>query len=226
MDHPTFPNETAAYRQARNQLLEAEAKLRDQLEKVAALRRELPVGGAIKEDYVFDELDEDGAVTQVRLSDLFAPGKDSLFLYGYMFGPGAERPCPLCTSFLDSLDGNTLHLEQQINVAVVARSPIRRIKEVGSSRGWRRLRLLSSANNSYQADYLAEGEDGNQWPMANVFVKRGKVVHHSWGSELLFRSYAGGDMRHIDLLWPLWNVFDLTPEGRGQDWYPSLSYER
>lgn len=225
MDHPTFPNETAEYRQARNELLEAEAALRDQLEAVATLRRKLPVGGAVKEDYVFDETDEDGTVTQVRLSDLFAPGKDSLFLYGYMFGPAMERPCPLCTSFLDSLDGNVPHLTQRIDVAVVARSPIKRIQSVASSRGWRHLRLLSSAHNSYQADYHAEGEDGTQWPMANVFVKRGRVVHHFWGSELLFKPYAGGDMRHIDLLWPLWNVFDLTREGRGERWYPSLSYE-
>ncbi len=225
MDQPTFPNESSEYRKARNELLEAEAALRAQLEEVAALRRKLPVGGAVKEDYVFDEVGVGGAITQVKLSQLFAPGKNSLFIYGYMFGPQAKQPCPLCTSMLDGLDGNARHITQRINLAVVARSPIKRIVDVASARGWRHLRLLSSANNTFQSDYHAEDADGNQWPMANVFVKRDGKVHHFWGSELMFKKYAGGDMRHVDLVWPLWNVFDLTPEGRGESWYPSLSYE-
>ncbi len=161
----------------------------------------------------------------MKLSQLFAPGKDSLFIYGYMFGPQAKQPCPLCTSMLDGLDGNAPHITQRVNLAVAARSPIERIVEVASARGWRNLRLLSSANNSFQSDYHAEDAEGNQWPMANVFVRRDGAIHHFWGSELLFEKYAGGDMRHVDLLWPLWNVFDLTPEGRGDSWYPSLSYE-
>lgn len=225
MAQPTFPNETQDYRKARNKLLEAEAALRTQLEQVAALRRKLPLGGPVKEDYIFDEMGADGAIRQVKLSQLFARGKDSLFIYGYMFGPKAKQPCPLCTSMLDGLDGNAPHITQRVNLAVVARSPIQRIVDLASTRGWRHLRLLSSANNSFQADYHAEDAEGNQWPMANVFVKRGGQVHHFWGSELMFKKYAGGDMRHVDLLWPLWNVFDLTPDGRGESWYPSLSYE-
>jgi predicted dithiol-disulfide oxidoreductase (DUF899 family) len=142
-----------------------------------------------------------------------------------MFGPKADHPCPLCTSLLDGLDGNAPHITQLVNLAVIARSPIQRLEDLAAKRGWRRLRLLSSANNSFHADYYAEDKDGNQWPMANVFVKRDDVIHHFWGSELLFKAYEGGDMRHVDLLWSLWNVFDLTPEGRGEKWYPSLSYE-
>lgn len=225
MAKPTFPNESSDYRKARDKLLEAEAELRAKLEGVAALRRKLPPGGAVKADYAFDEMGADGAIRQVKLSELFAPGKNSLFIYGYMFGPKAKAPCPLCTSMLDGLDGNAPHITQRVNLAVVARSPIKRIVDVATARGWRHLRLLSSANNTFQADYHAEDADGNQWPMANVFVKRGGKVHHFWGSELMFKKYAGGDMRHVDLLWPLWNVFDLTPEGRGESWYPSLSYE-
>lgn len=225
MEPPRFPNESAEYREARNALREAEAALRKQIESVAALRRTLRPGGPAPEDYVFDSIDDGGDMTQVKLSELFAPGKDSLFVYSYMFGPNAKSPCPLCTSLLDGLDGNAQHITQLVNLAVVARAPIRRIKDIGTSRGWTRLRLLSSANNTYQSDYLAEDRDGNQWPMANVFVKRNGTVRHFWGSELLFDTYDGGDMRHVDLLWPLWNVLDLTPEGRGGTWYPSLSYD-
>lgn len=225
MDTPRFPNESAEYREARHELLAAESALREQTEAVAALRRSLPLGGRVSQDYVFEEVSAGGDVVPVRLSELFAPGKDSLFLYGYMFGPQAEAPCALCTSLLDGLDGNAVHIAQQINVAVVARSPARSVHEFGTKRGWRNLRLLSSASNTFQADYFAEDPEGNQWPMANVFVRRGDTVHHFWGSELLFHEYQGGDMRHVDLLWPLWNILDLTPEGRGETWYPSLSYE-
>lgn len=225
MQKAPFPNESTEYRQARDRLLQAEAALRQQLEEVAALRRELPLGGRVKEDYVFQELAEDGESTRVKLSELFAPGKDSLFVYGFMFGPQMKAACPLCTSLLDSLDGNAPHIAQKVNLAVVARSPIRRIHDFAAERGWRHLRLLSSADNSFQADYLAEDEKGDQWPMANVFVRRDGAIHHFWGSELLFEKFASGDMRHVDLLWPLWNLLDLTPEGRGESWYPALSYD-
>lgn len=221
---PPFPNESAGYREARNALLEAEEELRERIEEVATLRRELPLGGRVEEDYVFDELDAHGEVRQVRLSDLFAPGKDSLFLYSYMYGPEMEEPCVMCTSILDGLEGNAPHIEQRMNLAVAARSPIERVERFARDRGWRHLRLLSSANNTYHPDYFGEDEDGSQWPMANVFVRRDGAVHHFWGSELMFRLLENGNTRHVDLLWPLWNVFDLTPEGRGETWYPKLRY--
>ena len=218
-----FPNESDDYRAARDELLKAEAELRATTERVAALRRKLPLGGLLKEDYAFDEL-RAGAPVKVKLSELFDSGKDSLFLYGFMFGPEANHPCPLCTSFLDSLNGSGPHIEQRINVAVVARAPINRVREFADSRKWHNLRMLSSANNSYQRDYLAETEHG-QMPMANVFVHRNGAIHHGWGSELLYAaSDEGLDSRHIDMMWPLWNVLDTTPEGRG-DWYPRLSYD-
>ena len=110
-------------------------------------------------------------------------------------------------------------------MAIVARSPIERIQEHAAARGWKRLRLLSSANNSFQADYHAEAPDGAQWPMANVFVRRDGTIHHFWGSELMFREFPTGNQRHVDMIWPLWNVLDLTPEGRGESWYPSLDYD-
>lgn len=224
MDSQTFPNESPEYRKAREELLRAESGLRDQLEAVAELRRKLPQGGAVKEDYVFEERRAGGQVGEIRLSELFAPGLDSLLVYGFMYGPQMEQACPMCTSFLDSLNGASPHLSQRMNIAVCARSPIDRIVDFGDERGWSNLHLISSAKNGFQSDYLAEGADGSQLPMANIFTRREGVVRHFWGSELLFHPYPSGNSRHVDMLWPLWNVLDLTPEGRSSSWYPALRY--
>ena len=219
MSNVRFPNETAAYRAAREQLLEEETALRKQVEKVAALRRRLPAGGEVKEDYVFD--DEDG---EVRFSELFLTG-NSLVAYSFMFGPKMKAPCPMCTAFLDALDGNALHIGQRVNLVVIARSPIERILKFAHERGWKNLHLLSSANNTYNRDYHGEDEKGSQVPMLNVFTKKGGVIRHFYATELAFGSGdEGQDPRHIDPMWPLWNVLDVTPEGRGTDWYPKLSY--
>lgn len=225
-----FPNESAEYRSARETLLASEIELRRRLEEVAALRRTLPLGGRIPEDYVFEEggrdLDDVETHREVRLSGLFAPGKDSLVLYSYMFGPAMRQPCVSCTSILDGLNGTAPHVMQRVNFAVVARSPIERIRSVARERGWRSLRLLSSARNSYNSDYRAETPKGDQLPALNVFVRRADGIHHFYNTELLYApSEPGEDGRHVDLVWPLWNLFDLTPEGRGTNWYPRLAYE-
>ncbi len=172
-----FPGESPEYRSARDQLLKAELGLRQQIEEVTALRRRLPLGGPLKEDYVFEEggpdLDRAEGGKPVRLSELFRPGKDSLLIYSFMFGPEMKEACPSCTSILDGLNGSVLHARDRINLAVVAKSPIERIREFARGRGWRNLRLLSSARNSYNADYHAETAGGDQIPALNVFVRRG-----------------------------------------------------
>ena len=214
-----FPNESAAYRRARNRLLKSEAALRAAIEKAAAARRKLPKGGEVPEDYVFDS--ETG---KVRLSELFQRG-NTLVAYSFMYGPKMASACPMCTSFLDGLDGNAQHIAQRTNLVVIASSPLERIVEYARGRGWRNLRLLSSAGNSYNRDYHGEDERGEQWPMLNVFRKASGKVRHFWGSELLDAKPAKGqNPRHNDLMWPLWNVLDLTPEGRGADWYPKREY--
>ena len=226
MERRPYPNETSEYRQARNELLDAEEALRAQVEQVAALRRELPLGGGVREDYVFEEIDRERNVQRVRLSELFDDGRQSLLVYGFMFGPKMPKACPMCTSFLDSLDSAAPHISQNMSLAISARSPIDRINDFATNRGWKNLRMISSANNSFQYDYLAEGKDEDQWPMANIFVRRDGKTHHYWGSELMFRPDPSGNSRHVDVIWPLWNVLDLTPEGRREDWYPALSYAR
>lgn len=222
-----FPNETPEYRSARDALLRSEMELRRQLEAVAAERRKLPLGGEVKEDYVFEEADASGAPRKVRLSELFAPGQDTLIVYSYMYGPEMDEPCTSCTSILDGLDGEAPHVRDKVSFAVVAKSPLARIREIARTRGWRHLRLLSSAGNSYNHDYHGEDAAGDQIPNLNVFVKRGGKVYHSYATELLFApSERGQDGRHVDLVWPLWNLFDYTPEGRGTNWYPRLSYAK
>jgi predicted dithiol-disulfide oxidoreductase (DUF899 family) len=217
----TFPNETPRYRDARSELLQAEIDLRAQVERVAAMRRELTPGGELKEDYAFEEIASDGKAGTVRLSELFEDSKTSLFVYSFMYGPKMASPCPMCSSIIDGLNGNARHITQRINLAVVARSPIERIMAFAKARGWNSVRLLSSANNSYNADYFGETAAGDQYPMANVFVRRNGGIHHFWGAEMLYANLEG-DPRHMDLMWPLWNVLDATPEGRG-DWYPPLN---
>ncbi len=238
----TFPGESPEYRAARDRLLRQEIELRRATETVAAARRELPPGGVVPEDYVFAGAGADGSATEVRMSELFAPGKDSLVIYSFMFprDPGDDRPgpetgqtalltladgpCPSCVALLDQLDGAAEHAGQQVNLVVVARSPISRLLAFGAERGWRHLRLLSSSGNSYNRDYLAETAEGAQRPMLNVFHRDAEAVRHFWGSELFYAEpEPGQDPRHVGSLEPVWNLFDLTPEGR-PNWDEQLSY--
>jgi predicted dithiol-disulfide oxidoreductase (DUF899 family) len=215
----TFPNEPSQYRSARKELLDAEVALRRQVEQVAALRRKLPPGGEVPQDYVFAS-----GKGEVRLSQLFERGP-TLLAYSYMFGPQMKQPCPMCTSFLDALDGNAQHIAQRTNLVVIAKSPIERILDFTRGRGWKNLRLLSSAANDYNRDYHGETADGGQIPIMNVFVRNDAKTRHSYATEMVFAGAdPGQNERHIDMMWPLWNVLDLTPEGRGADWYPKLDY--
>jgi predicted dithiol-disulfide oxidoreductase (DUF899 family) len=237
-----FPGESSEYRLARNRLLEAETELRRTIERVAAQRRALPPGGAVPDDYDFEAAASGGG--EVRFSELFAPGKDTLVVYSFMFprwsgdtrpGPAggetarlplAETPCPSCTSILDSLDGAAVHLAQRLSLVVVAKSDPARIRNFAQERGWRQLRLLSSRNNNYNRDYHAETADGEQSPVLNVFTRDGDGFRHRWATELMFAPRdEGEEPRHVDSIWPIWNVLDLTPGGRGSDPdFPAMQY--
>lgn len=226
-----FPGESDEYRRARDELLEREIELRGQIEAVAAQRRRLPLGGEAPDDYVFDEqaTDADEAGT-VRLSELFEDGKDTLVLYSFMFVPGEqglplEVGCPACTSIIDALDGQAPHLTELVNLAVAAKVPIQQFREHARSRGWRNIRLLSSANTTYNGDYHTERAGEKQDPIATVFVRRDGRIHHFWSSELYFApTQPGQHPRHVDFMWPLWSVLDRTPGGRGDGWHPRLRY--
>jgi predicted dithiol-disulfide oxidoreductase (DUF899 family) len=239
----TFPGESTEYRAARDRLLEQEIELRRDTEAVAASRRGLPPGGVVPEDYVFQGAGADGNPTDVRLSELFSPGRDSLVIYNFMFprtyggerpGPASgqtallpleEGPCPSCVALLDQLDGAAEHAGQRLNFAVVAKTALPRLLTFAEERGWRHLRLLSSADNTYNRDYFGETEDGSQVPMLNVLHRDGETIRHFWGAELTYGpSDPGQDHRSVGTLEPLWNLFDLTREGRPPDWDEQLSY--
>ena len=238
-----FPGESAEYRAARNRLLEQEIGLRRAMEAVAAARRGLPPGGIVPRDYIFQTERPGGGLAGVRLSELFAPGKDSLVIYSMMFprdpgddspGPAGgqtallplpEGPCPSCTAFLDQLDGAAQHASQRVNLAVAAKAPLERVLTFAAERGWRRLRLLSSAGTTYNRDYLAETADGSQQPMLNVFHRDGQTIRHFWGSELFYAPVdPGQEPRHVGTIEPLWNLFDFTREGRPANWHEQFSY--
>jgi predicted dithiol-disulfide oxidoreductase (DUF899 family) len=223
-----FPDESDEYRRARNRLLRSEVELRRQIEAVAAQRRKLPLGGRVSTDYVFDasKPDYSGSDT-VRLSELFSARKNTLFLYNFMFpeAVGSVTPCPSCTSIIDAIDGAAPHVAQRVNFAVIAKAPIAKFRQHALKRGWQHVTLLSSANNTFNVDYHAQAPNGQQFPLAHVFTRRGKKIRHFWSSELWFvRPNRGQDMRHVDFMWPMWSMFDRTPEGRGATWGPSLSY--
>jgi predicted dithiol-disulfide oxidoreductase (DUF899 family) len=224
----TFPGESPEYRAARNQLLEQEIRLRREMEAVAAARRALPPGGAVPEDYAFE------GERAVRLSELFAPGRDSLAIYSFMFprDPGDDRPggrdgpCPSCVALLDQLDGTALHVAPKMNFAVVAKAPAADVLAFGRERGWRHLRLLSSHATTYNRDYHGETPEGHQRPILNVFHRDCDTIRHFWGSELFHApTEPGQDPRHVGTLEPSWNMFDLTPEGRDPGWDEQLRYE-
>ena len=237
-----FPGESAEYRRERNRLLEAEVELRRAIESVAAQRRSLPPGGVVPGDYRFERASGGGG--EVRFSELFEPDKDTLVIYSFMFprysgdtrpGPAdgqtarlplAETPCASCTSILDSLDGAARHLAQRINLAVAAKSDPDRIRTFAGERGWRHLQLLSSRHNTYNRDYQAESPEGEQIPILNVFVRDGDQFRHSWSTELMFAPRVEGEeARHVDSIWPIWSVLDMTPEGRGTESdFPALRY--
>jgi predicted dithiol-disulfide oxidoreductase (DUF899 family) len=212
-----FPNENAAYREARNALLAEEIKLRRQIERVAAQRRALPPGGEVTKDYRFEG--EHGPVT---LADLFGD-KDTLVIYSYMFGPRRKVPCPMCTSQMASWAAKVPDIEQRVALAMVARSPIGRLMEAKAARGWTQLKIYSDPSGDFTRDYVsAEDEDV---PGYTVFTRRDGKIRHFWSGEMNgAMADPGQDPRGAPDLDSLWALLDTTPEGRGGDWYPKLSY--
>lgn len=219
LHNKTYPGESKEYRDARNDLLRAEIALRSQLAELAKLRSALPNGGAVKEDYVFVDVDSG---KDAKLSELFSDGKDSLILYSFMYGPEMEAPCPSCTSFLDGSNAYVRHVSQRTNFVAVAKSAPERLLEWKKKRGWDKLRLVSSEKNTYNTDYFAETPEGNQIPALNVFRRTRNGIVHFWAAEMLYAK-LDGHPRHVDLLWPIWSYFDILPEGRG-DFLPKLTY--
>ena len=216
-----FPNESPAYRRAREALLAEEIELRRHIERVAEQRRALPPGGPVAQDYRFES--ERGPAS---FADLFGD-KQTLVVYSYMFGPQREQPCPMCTSLLSAWDGEARDVEQRVALAVVARSPIERLVAFKKERGWRALKLYSDTSGEFSRDYHALSPDGGDDAAFNVFTRRDGTIRHFWSGEMGFESAdPGQDPRGAPDLMPIWTILDSTPEGRAADWYPKLDYGR
>ena len=158
-----FPNESPEYRQARNALLAQEIELRRHIERVAALRRALPPGGEIPEDYTFEG--HDGTV---RLPQLFGD-KDTLVIYSMMLGPQRESACPMCTAMLTSWEGAARNLRERVALAVTARSPIERLLDFKQERGWKNLQIYSDIKGDYTRAYVTA--DDADIPGLSVFTQ-------------------------------------------------------
>jgi len=218
-----FPNDSAEYRKAREALLAEEIALRRQIERVAEQRRALPPGGEVTDDYLFRGIDG-----EATLADLFGD-KRTLVTYSAMYGPERERPCPMCTNFIGAVEGNAADLRQRVGYAVIARSPVERLYAFAEERGWRHTLLYQDVTENFFSDYHARASmDGEVFdiPALNVFTRDGDVIRHFWGGEIgSAAADPGQDPRGAPDIAPLWNILDLTPEGRGTDWYPRLDYE-
>jgi predicted dithiol-disulfide oxidoreductase (DUF899 family) len=213
-----YPNESAEYRAARNALLSEEIELRRHIERVADQRRALPPGGQLAKD--FELVSESGSTS---LSSLFGE-KDTLMVYSMMYGPQRKAPCPSCTSFLTAWNGIAVNLRERIAIVVTARSRIERLMEYRRQRGFGNLPFASDLSGEYTRTYV--NPDDADVPGFSVFTRRDGVVRHFYSGEMSgAMADPGQDPRGSPDLDPLWLMLDLTPEGRGTDWYPKLEYE-
>ena len=213
-----YPNDSPQYRAARTALLEEEIELRRHIQRVAAQRRALPLGGAAP-PYGF--LDEAGAT--VGLGDLFG-AHDTLITYFWMYGPEREQPCPMCTALLGSFDVPARDLEQRVALAVIGRSPVARQLAFARERGWRNLRFYQCVGDDFARDYRGLMADGTEMPALDVWKKEADGVRHFWAGESGGTQDPGQDPHGAPDPTPLWALLDLTPAGRGTDWYPKLDY--
>jgi predicted dithiol-disulfide oxidoreductase (DUF899 family) len=213
-----FPNESSAYRKARNELLVEEIELRRNIERVAAQRRALPPGGELPLD--FELISESGPVP---FSGLFGD-RDTLMVYSMMYGPQRKLPCPSCTAFLSAWNGVAVNLRERCAIAVTARSPIERLTAYKSQRGFENLIFFSDRSGDYTRTYVNEKDQ--DVPGFSVFTRCDGGTRHFYSGEFSgAMADPGQDPRGAPDLDPLWLMLDLTPAGRGVDWYPALDYQ-
>ena len=215
-----FPGASSDYEAARKALLAEEIELRRHATRVAEQRQALPPGPVIAKDYKFK--DEHGF--DASLADLFGE-KDTLVTYFWMYGPERQRPCPMCTNLLGSLNGNAADIGQRVALKVLGRSPVGRQYAFAQERGWRDLQFVQTVGDDYARDLGLINPDGSENPALTVFRKDGDQVRLFWASEMTKEmADPGQDPRDSPDLAALWSVLDLTPGGRGTKWYPKLQY--
>ena len=215
-----FPGASDEYRKARQVLLKDEIEFRRHMTRVAEQRRNLPDGPAIEKDYRFK--DANGA--DLGLLELFGD-KDALVTYFWMFGPQRAQPCPMCTNWLGAVNGNAADIKQRVSLKILGRSPVERQLAFAQERGWRDLDFVQTVGDDYANDLRLINADGTENPALVVFKRDGERVRLFWASEMTTEmADPGQDPRDAPDIASLWSVLDLTPGGRGTDWYPKLSY--
>ena len=211
--------ESEAYSAARKDLLRAEIEERRVMTEVVEQRRKLPPGPVMPKDWKFK--DEHGF--DASLADLFGE-HDTLVIYFQMYGPARERPCPMCTSTLAALNGNARSIKKRVALKVLARSPVSRQYAFAQERGWRDLDFAQTVGDDFAKFFGALNEDGTENPVMATFVKNGDDVRLFWSAQMpMDAADPGQDPRGGPDIQNLWLVLDMTPEGRGTDWYPKLS---
>lgn len=215
-----FPGESGAYRDARQALLVDEIEFRRQMTRLTEKRRALPPGPVIEKDYRF----KDANGLNLGLIDLFGD-HNTLVTYFWMFGPQRERPCPMCTNWLGAVEGNAIDIKQRVSFKILGRSPVERQLAFAAERGWHDLDFVQTVGDDYANDLNLIDDKGSESPAMTVFQRDGDQVRLFWASEMsMDMADPGQDPRDAPDIASLWSILDLTPEGRGTDWYPKLSY--
>lgn len=171
-----YPDESPEYRAARNVLLAEEIELRRHIERVAAQRRALPIGGKLAKDF---ELVSEAGPT--RLSAFFGD-KKTLMVYSMMYGPQRKTPCPSCTSFLSAWNGIAVNLRERVGILVTARSPIERLMEYKRQRAFANLPFVSDLTGDYTRTYV--NADDADIPGFSVFTRHDGVISHFYSGEM------------------------------------------
>ncbi len=220
--HNPFPDESDEYRVARRALLAEEIEFRRHMTRLAEQRRALPPGPTIDKDYRF----RDAKGADVGLIDLFGD-KDTLVAYFWMYGPQRERPCPMCTNWLGSVNGNATDIAQRVSLKIVGRSPVERQIAFAQERGWQNLEFLQTVGDDYANDLGLLNDNGTENPALVIYRRESHKVRLFWSSAMtLEMADPDQDPRDAPDIASLWTILDLTPEGRGTDWYPKLEYAR
>ena len=215
-----WPGESPDYAAAREALLADEIALRRSMTAVAARRQALPPGPVIDKPYRFRDANGD----EVGLAELFG-AHDTLVAYFWMYGPERARPCPMCTNWLGAVNGNAADISQRVALRILGRSPVERQIAFAAERGWRNLDFIQTVGDDYARDLRLLNADGSENPSLAVYRKDGATVRLFWSSGMTMdMADPGQDPRDAPDIASLWSILDLTPDGRGTDWYPKLSY--
>ena len=132
------------------------------------------------------------------------------------------KPCPMCTGLIDGFNGNAVHLAQNVDLAIVAAADLAALRAHARTRGWDKLRLLSAGSSTFKYDIGSEDREGNQDSEISVFTRDADgTLRHFYSAHPKLAPDV--NERGLDLVWSLWNLLDLTPQGR-PNWYAKLDY--